>query len=369
MIIKYKIFITNLFFIFLAIVLNDGLLAQTYSEKPLKQNTSFCIKTDVSKWAYLNPNIGTELKFNRRLAIDFYTIYLPSGISWPVSLFSKKTELFFEKKPLKGFELESNFKYFFGSKQYLAIQFFYNNLKYNNQHFNSEKTISMFNNEYGFGLVYGLENNNNKVIFNELHIGFRWKYSFINRIQHENLYQNIPEKKSSFTENSPEIIINWSLGKRFLRNNTDSTKYREMPRNSIYFEVLGSGYFESFNYESTIYHNSIFYLTQREGISIFPSSNGFVSFPFLLNGNLQLNDYFYFEIGAGARFALNDLFSSDLIGSTGFRYVGRSGFLLRINWTPQIYPLIAGGIGFGKGNNFEPWFGLSIGYSFGKKGE
>lgn len=147
-------------------------------------------------------------------------------------------------------------------------------------------------------------------------------------------------------------------------NNVKSEKYK----NSIFIELLGVGYeLWSINYEGTFLNTENYTMNFRFGTNFTYTLSKpmfYLTFPVLINFNIKLNKRIYYEIEGGYL-----LHTRYLIGSTGFRYQSKDGFLIKIdfilqyNTSNKFY-----NIEFNSGHNtyFNAWFGLSFGKRFGK---
>lgn len=163
-------------------------------------------------------------------------------------------------------------------------------------------------------------------------------------------------------ENIPKIISTCDSIKK-------DSLFNKFHKNSIYAEFLGySIFFGSLNYERLIFIKRNNAINVRIGFFAYPLylPDWFVVIPLSVNYQLKLANKINFEIGAGTSiiFDGNSKYIS-ILGNTGFRFQIRKNFLFKINFTPlfqinyftreDIYKL-----------RLSPWFGLSIGYSFGK---
>jgi hypothetical protein len=137
--------------------------------------------------------------------------------------------------------------------------------------------------------------------------------------------------------------------------------------NSIYFEALGNGGLYSVNYDRLFTDNfgiraGIMYLSKVD--IIFAAAEDLLIFPATLN--FFVGEKHKLELGAGLVFASvsntssfgfkSDSGGSNIVGTAtiGYRYQKPDGgFLFRIGFTPL----------FGSGG-FEPWGGISLGFSF-----
>lgn len=153
------------------------------------------------------------------------------------------------------------------------------------------------------------------------------------------------------------------------------------PKNSVFVEIAGNSiYFGSVNYERIMINKNFFYLSGRIGIGYGQfMGNSLLSTPLMVNGIFQVYHSLALEIGVGAEFlrigsqkeSEPDLqpwnYRSGIIPTTmiGIRIQAKNGFLLRLTCAPYyFYTISDSNI---KSINFTPWFGLSLGGSFGKK--
>lgn len=322
-----------------------------------KSFRSFRIKTDGVKWISLYPNIGIKYKFSKRFASNISISYIPTGVLWSAFKGSRN-----EKIPLKGFELNSGLKYYFNSRQFISAQLIYGNQKYNNHEF-AKKMVSMLRNEYGFGLIYGIENKENKRFFNELNLGFGWKYSLIQKTtkNYNSNWSNYTAETSNYSENAPIIFLGWSFGSR-TNPQTNEPILKNLYNKSLYVELLGNGLFVSINFEFTMYNINQFYLTGRLGLSAFtvPMESGAVIIPFfLINSQYQFSNRCFIEIGAGPRYfglTSNGDSGYDFTSQVNLRYLAPKGFLFRIGITHS----------FLTKNSYYSLEGLIPGISIGK---
>ena len=152
----------------------------------------------------------------------------------------------------------------------------------------------------------------------------------------------------------------------------DSLHYKTS-NNVLYFEIGGWGGKGSINYERTLFRGRVIKFTGRLGYSIVPERMELVPFGFnLLLGNEKDN----FEIGFGQVCKI-----SDRVGKPGskisfpataltFGYriqKVKGGVFFRIAFTPLIANIsedVDISIVF---NKWQPWVGVSLGYSFKKK--
>jgi len=161
---------------------------------------------------------------------------------------------------------------------------------------------------------------------------------------------------------------------------TVSTSKNTHPKNSLFFEIAGSSiFFGSLNYERILINKNFFSFSGRIGIGIGKFwGNSLVTVPLLANGIFHVYHSIALEIGVGAEvlkmgFQQQDKpnkqpwrYNTDIIPTTmiGIRIQAKNGFLLRATFTPYyFYSFSDSNI---NSNNFTPWFGLSLGGSFGK---
>jgi hypothetical protein len=153
----------------------------------------------------------------------------------------------------------------------------------------------------------------------------------------------------------------------------DTIKPAPLPGNSLYIEIAGNAAaLVSINYERKIFSKNSFYLTGRVGFGYgYFFDYSMLSSPIIVSGIIRVFRSISYEFGLGATFLKignrtnewaykNDIAPTALIG---IRIQKKSGFLFRFDFTP-IYtnfniddPI----------KNVYPVFGLSLGYSFGKK--
>jgi hypothetical protein len=145
--------------------------------------------------------------------------------------------------------------------------------------------------------------------------------------------------------------------------------FPKLPKNSIYLELLGAGVLYSINYERILFEKNRSLFSARIGFSAYfiSSPNSRLIIPFGLNYQIRISKSIGFEIGGAYRFVLGSV-----IGNTGFRFLIKNKLLFKINFTPQLYDPLGNGTGhiltWGSHNsNFVPYFGFSMGFSFGKK--
>jgi len=169
----------------------------------------------------------------------------------------------------------------------------------------------------------------------------------------------------------------------FICNGQDtvSTSINKYPKNSLFFEISGNSiFFGSVNYERILINKNFFSFSGRIGIGYGKfMGNSLLTVPILANGILQIYHSIALEIGVGAEFLRMGFqkqdvpikqpwrYNTGIIPTTmiGIRIQARNGFLIRTTFTPYyFYSISASNI---KSINFTPWFGLSLGGSFGKK--
>ena len=157
----------------------------------------------------------------------------------------------------------------------------------------------------------------------------------------------------------------------------DSTYSRSYPNNSIFIEIGGNSvFFGSLNYERTFLKKDFFYLSGRIGVGYgnFVGSE-ILSTPILINGIFQIYHALAFEIVAGLSLMSfgteaelgGGIWSFEYepapTGIAGIRIQAKNGFLFRLDFTPLYAHIIRDDHGY----HGVPWFGFSLGYSFGKK--
>jgi hypothetical protein len=157
----------------------------------------------------------------------------------------------------------------------------------------------------------------------------------------------------------------------------DTCKPFPLPGNSVYFELAGSAStLGSINYERKIFNKNSFYLTGRVGVGYgYFFDYNILSSPIVISGIVRVFRAISYEFGLGMTLMRignklsesngqwtyeNDLAPTALIG---IRVQKKSGFLFRFDFTP-IYTNY--NIEDPK-KNLYPVFGISFGYSFGKK--
>ncbi|MCX6285865.1 MAG: hypothetical protein NTY96_01950 [Bacteroidetes bacterium] len=159
------------------------------------------------------------------------------------------------------------------------------------------------------------------------------------------------------------------------------TSIRAFPNNSVFIEIAGNSiYFGSANYERIFINKNFFYFSGRIGIGYGQfMGNSLLSVPLLANGIFQVYHSFALEMGIGAEFLRIGSqkeyepnkqpwnYSSGIIPTAmiGIRIQAKNGFLVRMTFAPYyFYTISESNI---KSITFSPWFGLSLGGSFGIK--
>lgn len=140
--------------------------------------------------------------------------------------------------------------------------------------------------------------------------------------------------------------------------NSDTLPKVNYQINSFFVEFLGSAAVWSFNYERTLFGNNKNNLSFRIGVGTIIE---YTVIPALINYELNLNKTISFETGIGSLIRGNDV-----IGLIGFRFLISKHFLIRTSFTPSIYRFSTSAVEFGRSKYFNPWGGISLGYSFGK---
>ena len=147
---------------------------------------------------------------------------------------------------------------------------------------------------------------------------------------------------------------------------------RVYPNNSIYLELGGNAIlYGSLNYERILLHRKFFYLSARGGIGggYIPKAS-ILAFPVLINSIFQFHKGSAVELGVGASMMFVGAEEGEAgeldfwqkgnapipTGTIGYRFQGKRGFLLRVNFTP-----------FTNFKEFFYFFGISFGYSFPHK--
>ncbi len=206
----------------------------------------------------------------------------------------------------------------------------------------------------------------NKIAFlNSKNIMYKFIIYFFLIINSLSVYSNIIIKKNlpndfNYKETPLYISNNDSINK-------DSTNFK-IPKNSVYFELLGCGFLGSINYERVFIEKKNNVINGRIGFFSLVLSGPVVIIPTLLNYQTKINRYISFEIGVGLQFVYGGSLKDheiNFIGNFGFRLLIKKNFLFKINFTPFSQK----GYNYKKDTNtlsFQPWGGLSIGYSFGK---
>jgi hypothetical protein len=148
----------------------------------------------------------------------------------------------------------------------------------------------------------------------------------------------------------------------------------QLPYNSFNIEVFGNSYlYGSLNYERIFFHRNDLYLSGRVGIGYIYFYNGFIlSAPLLFNVIYHVYKDLSLEGGVGTTLFFQQTTDSDfngvdpvLTGFIGMRLQTARGFCFRAGFVP-FYDFMDSGANFFS-NHFEPWGGISFGYSFGKK--
>ena len=174
------------------------------------------------------------------------------------------------------------------------------------------------------------------------------------------------------------LLLTFSVISLFcLGQGKDSTYIGLYPNNSIFIEIGGNSVlFGSLNYERIFLKRDFFYLSGRIGVGY----GNFVgvdilSTPILINGIFQIYHALAFEVGVGLslmRFGTESELGSGIwsyeyepapTGIAGIRIQAKNGFLFRLGFTPLYAHIIQDDHGY----HGVPWFGFSLGYSFGKK--
>ena len=134
------------------------------------------------------------------------------------------------------------------------------------------------------------------------------------------------------------------------------------PLNKIYFELLGSGFGLSANYERNLWHDDVVSINARVGIG---SAIIFNALPILGFNACLGKEQSKFEVGLnaiqfyGIDFSGDDFRTTIFVNPTiGYRYESKEGFLFRFALTPFIktdrnaeFPIV-------------PWLGISFGGAF-----
>jgi hypothetical protein len=152
------------------------------------------------------------------------------------------------------------------------------------------------------------------------------------------------------------------------KSSHDTATFNSIPKNSIYFEILGNGFFESLNYERVLISEDRHFITLRTGCGYMLLDPYGATIPLMINNLIHLSNRRIFEIGFGTTIQYNYLFGRtqyydhetpsafSFTALIGYRFQAYSGFLFRIGFTPFIQE-----------GTFGPIFGVSLGYSFARK--
>ena len=161
---------------------------------------------------------------------------------------------------------------------------------------------------------------------------------------------------------------------------TVSTSNKTYSKNSLFYEIAGNSiFFGSVNYERILIEKNFFSFSGRIGIGGGKfGGNSLFTIPLLANGIFHVYHSIALEIGVGAEFLDMGFqqqdtpskkpwrYNTDIIPTTmiGIRIQTKNGFLLRATFTPYyFYSFSDSDI---NSKYFTPWFGLSLGGSFGK---
>lgn len=148
----------------------------------------------------------------------------------------------------------------------------------------------------------------------------------------------------------------------------DTINTYSLPKNSIYVEGAGTAVVYSLNYERVNNSYRSLYISERIGASFWSYYDyKALRVPILLNLIMHCYKALCIEIGAGISLSYNfaklNTASSvkqgiQLLGvsNVGLRFQAENGFLFRAGFVPLL--------DFNN-NNFKPYFGVSLGYSFG----
>ncbi|OFX31877.1 MAG: hypothetical protein A2X08_13285 [Bacteroidetes bacterium GWA2_32_17] len=370
---RHKILlIVNLIFIFF---IYSGIYSQnTVDSSVSKPYGTLRLKTDLTQWVCLYPNLNIEYRINKKWALNISSSYISTGIIWPLeSLYKINDEYdykYVDKKWLHGIDYSIGLKFYPSINKYISSQMYFNNLSFRYHSINkSHPFVYGTRKEYGIKFLYGIENKSQKHYFSELYFGIGLKYSFTNKhlryITHSPTIDSIMFFSTGIIQ--PNICIGYNIGWKNYKNpllrKERKIINRGLLKNSIYFEFLGAGYeFGSFNYERRIFNRNYFSITSRAGLNImltYTTPMFYLSFPVLLNGQFKISNVVSYEVGGG--FLLN---AGYLVGNTGFRFLGKRGFLFKVNFTPQYTIGNKTVFGFGTNPNYNLWFGISIGKSF-----
>lgn len=135
-------------------------------------------------------------------------------------------------------------------------------------------------------------------------------------------------------------------------------------RNSIYFELAGSGGLGSINFEQSFYKKNFTELTWRAGLSFAPidKNNGIgIVFPVMINALLGKSSH-KLDLGIGQGITVTTKGSAFLLTTAviGYRFQPSSKpWFWRVGYTPLISYLIDFQV--------QHWGGVSVGYTFKNK--
>ncbi len=207
-----------------------------------------------------------------------------------------------------------------------------------------------------FLLISNLSTSSSNLILQQTHC------KFLNQKKVNVLFN----KSSSLFSNKSDLNYSKTENIYFIPNQKDTIIYYKLPKNSIYLELLGFGFFYSVNYERTLFENKNNFITGRIGFSSFPMNYPYtvVIIPVVINYQTIVNRTISFEIGCGYRFI-----DRSIMANAGFRFLIKNKFLIKVNFTPQLYGFKGGKwdiVYMGKGFGIIPFGGISFGYSFGK---
>ena len=146
-------------------------------------------------------------------------------------------------------------------------------------------------------------------------------------------------------------------------------------RNSVYFEILGTGSLYSFNFDRVIYAKKSFGIAARIGITYSPLISGVnevagIGCPIELTGFLgKKKSKLEFGIGTAYHYLFDDpddLSFLILVPRIGYRLQkDEGGFFLKTGFTPWIPVIIDNDLERGDIEpNFVPVFGFAIGHTF-----
>jgi hypothetical protein len=145
-------------------------------------------------------------------------------------------------------------------------------------------------------------------------------------------------------------------------NKSEKEIVKSPPLNKIYFEILGSGFGLSANYERNIWHDDMVTINARVGIG---SAVIFNALPILGFNACLGKEQSKFEVGLNAlqvyriNFSSLDFYTTIYANPTiGYRYESKEGFLFRFTLTPIINP------NSNEDFTFFPWLGISFGGTF-----